>query len=456
MRVKERIFNYLKDAGRGVSASQILNDVLNIRSPDPRSSDTVLAGILGRDPRFASRDGLWHLRSLPGKPAEFHFGETVVMHLQSANRLETLQGVCGAIRWADGRLEEVSAPAPAGLLRKLRDALESCLLILWSRRELRLWNGWLQSRGLEPRHAETLFLRELAARVLGRALSKVQFEDLASEFGLSPPDEERPREVTQHLKACWVLLLDRVPASSGRDLDSLRKWMESPDTAVDFSRFAFGPGFLRQLPDAAGVYLMKDCEGTVLYVGKSRNLKRRLYSYFTPRALHNSKTARIHERLYSIDVLTTGNEVEALLTEMRMIRKFRPAVNLQTEIHGRKEKSHQGDNLLLFVVGEGQKRVKIYFLRNGMFAGRHSASLGHAPSKRLRERLQSVFFALERTGKQKGEGWEKELVFRWLAANRKRLNCLDVDAAGSSTSALELLRRYLCDPDGLACKVYYR
>jgi predicted GIY-YIG superfamily endonuclease len=225
---------------------------------------------------------------------------------------------------------------------------------------------------------------------------------------------------------------------------------------VDFSCFAFGPGFLRQLPGAAGVYVMKDRRGAVLYVGKSRNLKRRVASYFTPRALSDPKTARMHEGLYSIDIHRTDNEIEALILEMRLIKDFRPAINLQTEVHGRRAARHRGGSLLLFVVDSEQKAVKIYFFHDGVFAGRNSALMGRPPSKRLRKKIQSVFFTTGRTRKSRGEDWEKEIAFRWLAANRKRLNFLDVDEAGSFASVLELLRRYLCDPDRLARKVYYR
>jgi hypothetical protein len=201
---------------------------------------------------------------------------------------------------------------------------------------------------------------------------------------------------------------------------------------------------------------MRDRAGTALYVGKSRNLKRRVSSYFTPRALNHPKTARMHERLYSIDVHRTDNEIEALLTEMRMIKELRPDINLQTEIHRRKGGHHQSGNLLLFVVDAEPKGVKIYFLHNGLFAGRHSASLGRPPSKRLREKLKSLFFTRGTSRKPKGKDWEKEIVFRWLAANRKRLNYLDLDEAGNFASVLERLRLYLCDPDKLARKVYYR
>jgi hypothetical protein len=166
--------------------------------------------------------------------------------------------------------------------------------------------------------------------------------------------------------------------------------------------------------------------------------------------------ARIHRQLHSIDVCRTDNEIEALLMEMRMIRDLRPAVNLQAEIHERQAGGHRGRNLLLFVVEAEHDGVEIYFLLDGIFAGRHSAALGCPLSKRLREKLKSLFFAQGRSRRWRGEIWEREIVSRWFAANRKRLNYLDIDEAGDFASALERLRHYLYDPDRLTRKVYYR
>jgi predicted GIY-YIG superfamily endonuclease len=286
--------------------------------------------------------------------------------------------------------------------------------------------------------------------------SKLQPEELASELGLSLPDQERPLDAARYLSECWLHLLDRVPAELGRNFDSLRDWIDDTGTAVDFSHFGFGRDFLRQLPSSSGVYVMKDRECTAIYIGKSRNLKRRVSTYFAPRALRISKSAKIHERLFSIDVFRTENEIEALLMEMRMITKFRPDINLQTEIHERKVNRHQGRNLLFFVVGADLKRVKIYFLCNGIFAGRHAALLGRAPSKQLREKLHSLFLAQGKDRKRWSADWKKEIVSRWFAANRGRLNYLDVDEAGGFQSLLKRLHQYLHDPDRLNCKVYYR
>jgi hypothetical protein len=453
--MKEQIFKYLLDAGRGVAAAKVLEDVLNIRSPNSQTSNNVLAGILGQDSRFTFNGGLWHLSSHPGEPVKSDLSRAAVLHLKSPNLANKLQASFGAIRQPDGRIEEFTARTPINIFGKMRLSIAGQLLIVWSSRELRLWNAFLQVKGLETWHGERLYLQNLAARVLKRTPSKIQAVELASELGLSPPDEENLREIIQYLSACWLLLLERVPSEHCRNIHSLQEWIDSPGTAVDFSHFAFGRGFLQQLPSASGVYIMKNREGTILYIGKSSNLKRRVSSYFTQRAPCNPKITKIHTQLHSIEICATDNEIEALLLEMRLIKDFRPAINLQTEIHERQVDRHAGRNLLLFVVDEKQKGVRIYFLRNGIFPGRCAASLGGLPSKRLKQKLKSIFFTRSRRRRQ-GEIWEKEIVSRWFAANQRRLNYLDVDDMKGFAAVLERLRNYLCDPDKLMHKVYYR
>ena len=334
--------------------------------------------------------------------------------------------------------------------------IENHLLIVWSSRELRLWNSLLRLIGREAWQGDTLYLRSLAIRALKRPPSNLQPEDLASELGLSPPDEERPLSLIQYLNECRSLLLERIPAEFNQDYDSFSKWIHGREAAVDFSRFAFGPGFLRQLPSASGVYMMMDFRGKILYVGKSRNLRRRVSSYFRPGALSQHKIAKIHAHLHSIEILRTDNEMEALLMEMRMIKDFRPPINLQTEVHYRQDARDEGRNLLLFVADAEQKGVNIYLFHNGVFAGRHSASLGRPTPRRLQEKLESLFFTQGRGRGRRGEIWEKEIVSRWFKANQRRLNYLDVDEVADFTALLERLRHYLCDPDRLARKVYYR
>jgi excinuclease ABC subunit C len=82
---------------------------------------------------------------------------------------------------------------------------------------------------------------------------------------------------------------------------------------------------MKPLPHLAGVYLMKDFEGQVLYVGKAKDLKKRVLSYLKA---EGAKTLSLLERVESLDHIITSNEKEALILENNLIKKYRPRYNV--------------------------------------------------------------------------------------------------------------------------------
>ena len=85
--------------------------------------------------------------------------------------------------------------------------------------------------------------------------------------------------------------------------------------------------FLSTVSIKPGVYQMFDTEGQLLYVGKAKNLKNRLSSYFSNTGL-NSKTMALVTRISNIDVTITSSETEALLLENNLIKKNKPPYNI--------------------------------------------------------------------------------------------------------------------------------
>ncbi|MBN1243358.1 MAG: excinuclease ABC subunit UvrC [Spirochaetales bacterium] len=82
----------------------------------------------------------------------------------------------------------------------------------------------------------------------------------------------------------------------------------------------------RSAPESPGVYLMRDAEGTIIYVGKAKVLKNRLSSYFTGRK--DTKTRLLVSRIASIEWILTATEYEALLLENELIKKWAPKYNI--------------------------------------------------------------------------------------------------------------------------------
>lgn len=85
---------------------------------------------------------------------------------------------------------------------------------------------------------------------------------------------------------------------------------------------------LAVLPEKPGVYLMHDAEGKVIYVGKAVILKNRVRSYFRNLASHTPKVRAMVAKIAEIETIVTSSEVEALILECNLIKKYRPRYNI--------------------------------------------------------------------------------------------------------------------------------
>lgn len=84
---------------------------------------------------------------------------------------------------------------------------------------------------------------------------------------------------------------------------------------------------VQNLPSTPGVYLMKDSRGSIIYVGKAKNLKRRVQSYFQQSKAHSQKIIKLVSNIRDFDILLTDTEFEAFMLECKLIREIKPLFN---------------------------------------------------------------------------------------------------------------------------------
>lgn len=85
---------------------------------------------------------------------------------------------------------------------------------------------------------------------------------------------------------------------------------------------------LKMLPDKPGVYLMKNTLGEVIYVGKAKVLKNRVKQYFQNSKNHTNKVKAMVKNIYEFEYIVTDSEMEALILECNLIKKYRPKYNV--------------------------------------------------------------------------------------------------------------------------------
>ena len=83
---------------------------------------------------------------------------------------------------------------------------------------------------------------------------------------------------------------------------------------------------IKSIPNLPGSYQFKNKDGIVIYVGKAKDLKKRVSSYFT--GSHNTKTSRLVMNIVDIEYIVTNSELDALLLELNLIKKYNPRYNI--------------------------------------------------------------------------------------------------------------------------------
>ena len=116
---------------------------------------------------------------------------------------------------------------------------------------------------------------------------------------------------------------------------------------------------LKTLPTSSGVYLMKDKSNNIIYVGKAKNLKRRVNQYFNPtqKAL---KTTLLVSNIVDFDYILTNSEFDALMLENNLIKKHQPHYNILLK---------DGKNFAYLKINLKQKFPKVELTRKVVFDG---------------------------------------------------------------------------------------
>ncbi|HEX8834187.1 MAG TPA: excinuclease ABC subunit UvrC, partial [Abditibacteriaceae bacterium] len=108
---------------------------------------------------------------------------------------------------------------------------------------------------------------------------------------------------------------------------------QNSDARPEVSDAAFAAGTLAEklanLPDSPGVYLHKNAEGKVVYIGKARNLKNRVRSYFNKDGGHSAFTRKMVRLITDFETIVTRTEKEALILENNLVKMHKPHFNIR-------------------------------------------------------------------------------------------------------------------------------
>jgi excinuclease ABC subunit C len=118
-----------------------------------------------------------------------------------------------------------------------------------------------------------------------------------------------------------------------------------------------------RLPESPGVYIMQDAYGNIIYIGKAKNLRRRVSQYFRSSNSHTPKVLKMVGNIRSFDYILADTELEALLLECRMIKDLKPMYNSQmkNDLDYVYLRLMEGDRLPGFEIAEDKEEAGVFF-----------------------------------------------------------------------------------------------
>lgn len=445
--LRDNLHSEMTASNRPWSSEEIARIFLKLVS-DARGADRLVGAILGSDPRFRRDPSGWTASTPPSRSLR----DFPILIVDAPAPRTGAPDLCLFVRPHEPRgrpaTEIIFIKLDGTGLERIATWLEERICVSYTAARARQQlHRFERSHGL-PAASERLLDLDALHRRLGLDLPPAlhgRGEEVASV-------EERFHAIHE--------ALDRILDSKGTC--TIEELEENPEeaagsVAVDFSRFRFGSGLLDLLPSRPGVYKFLGEGGSLLYVGKSRDLHRRVSGYFRPLAPDHGRRSQLLSELRDLSWETTPCELEALILEAETIRGERPSFNQQIALHPSGETVAPVERDLAFVACEGDPlEVSVFLLSQGRAWAR--ARIPRAPVEEALQRSRSV-----------AEAWlsghpepspclvpidesEGLLVLRYLRLYRDRLDQVragevaGVEAAAHAISQLATRDRPAWDP----------
>jgi DNA polymerase-3 subunit epsilon len=329
----------------------------------------LLRQVLGHDEHlFLRADGRWTLASTPISPSESPLAEFVAVDVETTGLRPTRQRIIevAVIRYQGGVeverfvslcnpgqpipqyiakltgiTNELVADAPAfeSFAEEVLTLLDGKLIVGHNVAfDLNFLNAELQRLERPKLINERIDTMGMATRLLA-GVRKPTLEAIARTLGIPGHSRRAHRAAADAAITAEVALrLVEVAREQGvTTLDQLKglggaRAKPEPDRR-NRGRSILDRSMLADIPRKPGVYLMRDAYDRIIYVGKAKNLRDRVSSYYSQPLGYTRKMDGLLESIARIDVEVTGSELEALLLESQLIRRYQPRYNKAMRSH---------------------------------------------------------------------------------------------------------------------------
>ena len=460
--MREKLYKYLSECKKPTSSEELVKEVLAIRGANSTIADRIIEASAEGDARFVrDNTGNWYVAKKKGRPlaeTEFVICQLIpmrtesFMHIRSVAccRLENgkpLNQNVWNILWSRGKNSEADDSQfspPERAFAEISRFMDNAVLVMdgfgnqYSMLNTAL--RWVDGTELEN---EMLSLRSLANHLYADD-SVSSLSDLGQAAGVPFLESEDPLVRISNITEVFLSLLGSVSKRGIQTVDELLDFCYPQKHVVDYSTYAFDHEFIDGLPAKPGVYIMRDKSGAVIYVGKAKNLSRRVGSYFLAREQRDAKTQNILEMLYDLEIHVLGSELEALLEENRLISEFNPPINSQLEVHSRKQSNWQSQ--IIFLPSRDEEAVELFLIADGD-ARQVSAKKDLSNLDEVEKIVSDCFFSNSKNNNQmnKSPAAAAQITARWLQGRKDVVTCLEMKWVPDLKTCMVRTEEYILD-----------
>ena len=363
--MRQKLYDYLLERPGGATASELVSLLfssgLTAKAP-PHQTTTDFAGrflhsSLGNDPHFsydaasdrwyvavhaALQQPLQHaqfvvidLETTGLKPGNAAITEIAAVHISNGELHEEFHTLVNPLQHVPSMITRLTAitddmlkdqPTIDSVFPELHRFLGSSVIVAHNADfDVRFLNFDAQRLLSTPLLNPSVCTVRLARRLLPGLRSR-SLDAVANHLGVSCINRHRALGDARITAEVLLILLEKLAAHG---ITTVGQLLDFQYHARDGRRFEFSVPrpTLAHLPDTPGVYRMFDAEGRLLYVGKAKNLHRRVSSYFTNSSGHSDKVLDLVRNVREVTYDETGSELEAALREAELIYTLKPPYN---------------------------------------------------------------------------------------------------------------------------------
>jgi len=486
--MQDEIIAFLRENQGGVQSKDLAEKFLKFRNADARLAHIAVNGIIGRDRRcMCDGNGMWHaVKMQSDTTAALNAADWAAVYLL-ADPDKTRRRILHVSVWTDltqphpafcswltdpavlpheerielaedddesggaertGNMDAGGVNAgktaydPEEIYPHLMAALDKKLPVFLSSSQYSLLSGRCAMAGFgltDDYVTATEFMKAVEMPIP----HPLTLETLSDALMIHEGSAVSARKKGKRFASCIGMLLDILKE---RGIES-RNDLDKCDEAAVRPRFA-GKNFtyeqVLELPETPGVYAFKNKEDRFIYIGKAKNLKRRLMTYFRETDESPGKLEQLRNEAHNLVTHRCGSELESLLLEYRLIKKHSPVLNTRVEIGERKGTfAPINDCIVLLPHAEKDKGMSFWFRRNQKITMK-PFDVVFSDTAGLIEELRLFFFNDKLTPEQ-SDFPEQEIVYRWVRSNQQNLVIVPVSRMGDSGEVLDAMKSYWKD-----------